>query len=118
MQKKLVAAVLGSILSHGHAGKEPDIDEMERGDFLNLMQKSTGLRGLIRERTDAHWSAPFREALVVSIQPDSYKVSEAQLQENGVPAEMVRGYDGKSPQEVDEALRLLTEFRASESHMF
>ena len=26
------------------------------GDFLNLMQKSTGLRGLIRERTDAAWS--------------------------------------------------------------
>lgn len=51
---------------------------------------------------------PFREALVVSIDPERYKIAEAALKDQGVPAEMVRGFKGKDPKELLEALDLLT----------
>lgn len=53
---------------------------------------------------------PFREALVVSIDPEKYKIAEADLKDQGVPAEMVRGFKGKDPKELLEALDLLTKY--------
>ena len=53
---------------------------------------------------------PFREALVVSIDPEKYKIAEADLKDQGVPAEMVRGFKGKDPKELLEAIDLLTKY--------
>eukprot|EP00438_Fugacium_kawagutii_P009824 Skav212325 [mRNA] locus=scaffold3374:189394:190461:- [translate_table: standard] len=59
---------------------------------------------------DLHLPSPFREALVVSIDHEKYKIAEADLKDQGVPAEMVRGFRGKDPAELSEALSLLTKY--------
>lgn len=53
---------------------------------------------------------PFHEALVVSIDSEKYKIAEADLKDQGVPAEMIRGFNGKNSNEVQDALALLTKY--------
>ena len=65
---------------------------------------------------------PFKEALVVSIDPEAYQLVEAELRDEGVPVRMaarrharheaheVHGYDARAPEDLQDALRLLTEF--------
>ena len=54
--------------------------------------------------------APFKEALIVSIDPEKYRIAEADLRDQGVLAEMVRGFKAKDPKELNEALDLLTKY--------
>eukprot|EP00440_Ansanella_granifera_P069456 gb/GFBE01075355.1/.p1 GENE.gb/GFBE01075355.1/~~gb/GFBE01075355.1/.p1 ORF type:complete len:395 (+),score=50.53 gb/GFBE01075355.1/:1-1185(+) len=87
---------------------------------LSLMQKRVERTPLLKQSPGqaGNVSMPrgtelFKKVLMVSINPERYAVSEDQLEGIGVPsemAEMVRGYNGSNPVEVDEALELLTRY--------
>eukprot|EP00438_Fugacium_kawagutii_P009826 Skav212327 [mRNA] locus=scaffold3374:194452:195567:- [translate_table: standard] len=50
----------------------------------------------------------------MSIDPERYKIAEADLKDQGVPAEMVRGFKASDPTEFSEAFALLTKYGNTE----
>ena len=52
---------------------------------------------------------------MLSIDSESYKRAEALLKEQGVAAERVEGFDGRKPEQVQEALKLLSSHANAES---
>ncbi|CAK8990898.1 unnamed protein product [Durusdinium trenchii] len=100
----LASAVFLTLAGLVLATGAPFIDDTD--EVLHLVQRSASSR---RSRGPAA-EGPFRAALVVSIDPESYKATEGELRDQGVLAEMVRGFDGKSAEELEGALQLLTDY--------
>jgi len=104
-------------LERAATGNADEFDaEDVHSECLSLIQRTAGLKDRLGIRTapsaqEAHPDgALFQKALVVSIEPNKYTVTAQELKDMGVPAEMVRGYDGRMPSEVIEALQLLKEY--------
>eukprot|EP00928_Gymnodinium_smaydae_P063999 TRINITY_DN47444_c0_g1_i1.p1 TRINITY_DN47444_c0_g1~~TRINITY_DN47444_c0_g1_i1.p1 ORF type:complete len:398 (+),score=20.36 TRINITY_DN47444_c0_g1_i1:90-1283(+) len=104
-----------------------DIDPGDPVDATTLLQtRSRLLNGLhvpslsaAQPRGSSDWALlPFKNALVLSIDPESYEQARGRLAEYEVPAEVVWGYNGSSSVDVDKALALLTKYHHAESLHF
>lgn len=82
-------------------------------DALSLLQRSQ--QHLLAAQGPVAVPEGFQKALVLSIDPESYELAEAKLKAQGVSAERVEGFDGRKPQQVQEALKLLASHANAES---
>jgi len=57
-----------------------------------------------------HAANPFRYAMVVSINPEQWASAHERLEAQGVPSEVFRGFDGRSPDQLAKALELLKRY--------